>query len=103
MASAPDAVGSPIALNGEAYTVVGIMPSDFNFPLETEVWVPLPFSSAERNDRGSHDLAVIGRLKPGTLVAQARTELSGITRRLAAANTRIQTRIARPTSFPYSR
>ena len=83
MGSEPDAVGRSISINGQAYTVVGIMPSDFNFPLETDVWAPLVFTGAEKHDRSSHDLAVLARLKPGVPVAQARAELSGISRRLS--------------------
>jgi putative ABC transport system permease protein len=86
LASASDAVGRSVSLNGEAYTIVGIMPADFNFPLETEVWAPLAFTEAERHDRTSHELAVLGRVKPGVSVQQARAELSGIARRLASAH-----------------
>ncbi len=86
MAAAPDAVGRTIALNGEACTVVGIMPEDFNFPLETEVWAPLSFTAAERHDRKNHDLAVLGRLRHGVSVQQARADLSAIARRIASAH-----------------
>jgi putative ABC transport system permease protein len=86
LASGSDAIGRAISLNGEAYTIVGIMPQDFNFPLETDVWAPLAFTDAERHDRVSHDLAVLGRLKSGVSVQQARAELSGIARRLASAH-----------------
>ena len=86
MASAPDAVGRSLSINGRTYTVVGIMPAEFNFPLETDVWGPLAFTAAEKHDRASHDLDVLARLQPGVAVAQARAELSTISRRLAASH-----------------
>ena len=85
MAAAPDAVGRSVSINGQAYTIVGIMPAEFNFPLETEVWGPLQFTAAETHDRGTHDLAVLARLKPRLAVAQARAELRAVTHRLAAS------------------
>ncbi len=82
--SNPSAIGKTVSLNGAAYTIVGVMPEEFNFPLETEMWAPLALTAAERNDRGSHSLSILGRLKPGVPVAQARAELATIAHALAA-------------------
>jgi putative ABC transport system permease protein len=84
LAGAPDAIGKTVSLNGAVHTVVGVMPADFNFPLETEVWAPLIFSTVERHDREAHNLSVLGRLKSGVAVRQARTELQTIAGRLAS-------------------
>ena len=81
-ASAPDAVGKQLSLGGRSYTVVGVMPADFDFPLATELWAPLPFASEDKSQRAIHHLLVLGRLKSGTPVAQARAEMETIAHRL---------------------
>jgi predicted permease len=82
LASAPDAAGKSISLNGRTYMVVGVMPQDFDFPLATDVWAPLALTAAEKNERAIRNLAILGRLKPGIPVAQARVEMETIARRL---------------------
>ena len=72
LASSPSAIGKTVSLNGAAYTIVGVMPEEFNFPLETEMWAPLSLTVAEQHDRESHNISILGRLKPGVPVAQAR-------------------------------
>jgi putative ABC transport system permease protein len=81
-ASAPDAVGKQLSLGGRSYTVVGVMPADFDFPLATELWAPLALAGEEKSQRAVHGLLVLGRLKSGTPVAQARAEMETIARRL---------------------
>jgi len=76
-------VGRTVTLDGRVFTVVGVMPEDFDFPLATDVWAPLALTPQERSERGVRDLAVMGRLKPGVSVDQARAELSTVSERLA--------------------
>lgn len=78
-------VGRQIQLNGEAYTVIGVMPASFTFPTFAQIWTPLTLSSDERNVRGIHDYLAIGRLKPGVSLQQANAELGTISQNLAAA------------------
>jgi putative ABC transport system permease protein len=82
LASSPDVLGRRVALNGQNYTIAGVMPSSFSFPLETDIWAPLAMTPAQKDDRATHNLAVMGRLKPGVPVAQARAELQTLSRRL---------------------
>jgi len=84
LASDKSVIGKTVSLNGAAYTIVGVMPEDFNFPLETEMWVPLALTAAEREDRTSHSVSMLGRLKPGIPVPQARAELTTLAHRLAS-------------------
>ena len=79
----PDIVGKTLHLNGRAFTVIGIMPADFDYPVGSEAWGPLDLGAAEKADRAAHYLEVIGRLKSGTTMAQAEADLQTISARLA--------------------
>ncbi|MBD0372277.1 MAG: ABC transporter permease [Pyrinomonadaceae bacterium] len=81
-ASDPNLVGSQIKVDGRAFTVVGILPKDFNFPVNgSEIWTPLAFNAKDQTDRGNHYLEVIGRLKPGITREQAQGEIDSISQR----------------------
>jgi putative ABC transport system permease protein len=77
-------IGKTVSLNGAAYTIVGVMPEELNFPLENDMWVPLKLTVAEQHDRASHSLSMLGRLKPGVPVTRARAELATLGQRLAS-------------------
>ncbi|HSH39612.1 MAG TPA: ABC transporter permease, partial [Chthoniobacterales bacterium] len=83
----PKLVGQQILLNGNQYTVIGVMPPVFQDPVATakkavEIWVPLAVTEGMRNCRRADFLSVIARLKPNVSVEQARAELGGIAARL---------------------
>lgn len=76
-------IGKPLNLNGENYTVVGVMPPQFQFPTsDDELWVPMAFSSKEAASRGRHLLEVVARMKPGVTLQQAQAEMTTIAARL---------------------
>lgn len=78
----PNIVGKTITLNRKPFTVVGVMPADFNYPYNAgELWTPLIFDREEEHNRQSHYLRVIGLLKPGVTVAQAQADIGGIAKR----------------------
>jgi putative ABC transport system permease protein len=81
----PGVLGKPITLDGEAYTVVGVMPPAFKFApfwaTHAELWVPDAFGDGI-HDRGGNHLRVFARLKPGVTLAQARAEIATTTARL---------------------
>jgi putative ABC transport system permease protein len=84
--SDPGFVGKVVKLNNKAYTVVGIMPPDFEFPLAAqtvEIWVPLTLSPDLLADRGNHNVSVVARLKPGVTLQQAQAEMEKIASKLA--------------------
>ncbi len=85
LAASPQALGKPISLGGQNYTVVGVMPDEFDFPLDTQLWLPLVFESRELGEHVAHDVSLIGLLKPGVSVSQAAGEAAGVASRLAAA------------------
>jgi len=78
----PHIVGKTITLNRKGFTVVGVMPADFNYPYNAgEMWTPLVFDREVQHDRENHYLRVIGLLKPGVTVAQAQAELHSVAAR----------------------
>jgi len=72
-------IGKTIPVQGLALPVIGVMPPGFNFPDESEAWLPL---GERTNSRTAHNYRVIGRLRPGVTVEQARTDLDAIARRI---------------------
>ena len=81
----PEIIGHSVALSGESYTVVGVMPPDFKFApfwaTKAQLWVPLALGS-RITDRGGSSLRVFARLKPGVTLQQAQAEMTAITSRL---------------------
>jgi len=77
----PKILGRSIVLDGQPYTVIGILPRELALPAQTEVWVPLPVAIDEA-ERGAHRFLAWGRLKPGVTLARAQGEMSGIAARL---------------------
>src|ERR1700730_2296569 len=78
----PRIVGKTITLNRKVFTVVGVMPPDFNYPYNGgEMWAPLVFDKDDLHNRGNHYLRVIGLLKPSVTVAQAQADLGAIAKR----------------------
>jgi putative ABC transport system permease protein len=79
-------IGQSITLDGRAYSVIGVMPANFTFPLHSSVdlWLPVgPLSgSSDWQIRGNHTVSGIGRLKPGVTLEQARAEMNAIAKRL---------------------
>lgn len=77
-------IGRELLLNGEKHTVVGVMPSGFQF-LNSKVgmWVPIAFTAEGLASRGRHYLNVVARMKPGVSVAQADAEVRAIHQRIA--------------------
>ena len=82
--SNPHLLGRSLNLNGQPYTVVGILRQGARLPAAAEVWVPKVFSPNELKQRGAVYFAAIGRLAPGVTLEQARVEADVIGRRLSA-------------------
>jgi putative ABC transport system permease protein len=84
--SDPKIIGQQVNLAGKKYTVVGIMPPGWKFPIQaeqSEFIMPLePLVASDVPRRGSHFLRLIGRLKPGVSVKQGEAEMKPIAARL---------------------
>ena len=85
----PDAIGKPITYNGEAWTVIGVLPPTFDFYGRTNInndfFAPLGRLGDEDfiRDRNSHAVRVTARLKPDVTIENARAELNAIAGRLS--------------------
>jgi putative ABC transport system permease protein len=80
-------INREIQLNGEKYTVIGVMPQGFQFfESDVRLWVPLALDSEELANRGGHYLKVVARLKPGVTLDQAQADLSAVMARVAKDN-----------------
>jgi putative ABC transport system permease protein len=86
---AVDLVGRSVTLDGKSYTVVGIAPAGFQYPNQTEAWLPPLRLAPELNERmdvtqvrGMGYLSAVALLKPGVSHAQAASEMETITARL---------------------
>jgi predicted permease len=76
----PGVVGRTIDIDGVPNTVVGVMPAQFDYPSESEIWAPLSFSPNDlsENSRGGHGLEVLGRVKPGLSFAQVQGDMDRV-------------------------
>jgi hypothetical protein len=79
-------VGSTVFVGGLPATVVGVMPERFDFPHQSNFWMPaVRTPELKRRGPGGGGYVAFGRLRPDARVAQARVELQTIHRRLQAA------------------
>jgi predicted permease len=92
--SDPSVLGTALTLDGDSYTVVGIMPASVTFPQEmglpaffdfsakTDLWMPYALTDRETQNRGSHHIAVVARLKDGATIGQAQAQMDNLARQL---------------------
>jgi putative ABC transport system permease protein len=69
-------------LNSRKYTIVGVMPADFLYPAQAQLWIPMDMSSTGLGYRGNHWAQAVGRMKPGVTPATALADLTVIATRL---------------------
>ena len=84
----PQVVGQAIRVNGKAATIIGVMPPNFKFPQNEELWVPLynEFPVKPRGDPNGIGPQILGRLKAGVSIDQANAEFSSLAKRIAKDN-----------------
>jgi putative ABC transport system permease protein len=91
--SDPNVVGGGITLDDLPYTVIGVMPSEFDFPpsialggrdlmFHTKVWTVMDLA-AKRNTRGNKSIIAFGRLREGASIVTAQAEMEALGKRLA--------------------
>jgi predicted permease len=88
----PEIIGKTLTLNGNNFTIVGVMSAGFSLSKEVmpavngiekaDLLLPLPMSESARANRGNEDFNIFARLKPGITIAQAQAEMDVIARRM---------------------
>ena len=83
-------VGRAVTLDGNPYTVVGVLPTRVSYPATADIYVPLvfPAEDLDEGNRGARYYDVVARLAPGATIEQARVEMRTIASRLASAHPR---------------
>jgi len=85
--SNPSVIGRTVRINDVPTTVIGVMPDNFKFPFNTDLWLPLgTIQGLEHQRRNARNLQVFGRLAPGISREQAQSELINISRKLESEN-----------------
>ncbi len=79
----PSVIGTTVKLGADAYTVVGVMPPGFAFPVNHSLWVPLSIDDVAPQPRAGGAIRIFGKLAPGATVAQAQAELTASALQLA--------------------
>jgi putative ABC transport system permease protein len=77
-------IGQEIRLDGEKYTVIGVAPRSFNFPAQSDLWVPFVFQpwQTNPNNRGAHNHFAIARVKDGVSIESAKNDVAMVAKRL---------------------
>lgn len=101
-AANPDVIGKRVRLGSEQYTIIGVMPNGFRFPVNDGYWIPLSFGPQERARDGVIPLTIAGRLAGGATTESASAQLAAIGIRMAAAYPDTHTGL-RPLVRPYTR
>jgi len=78
----PGMIGRSVTVDGAPYTVIGVLPPGFHFPVRSDLWIPSSAWADQWDSRNIRVNTVVGRLRPGATVAEARTEMEAISERL---------------------
>jgi predicted permease len=84
-----DVIGRRVSLDGSEYTVIGVMPAGFRFPINVlnSIYVPLQVTPNQMTGRGNHWLQTVARLKPGVTAGQAEADMDTIFTSLGKTDT----------------
>jgi predicted permease len=78
----PNAIGKAFRIDGESYTLIGVLPRGFRFPDRCDLWMPLGALPAKQaQDRLSHQFWMIAHLRAGITLAQANSTLNALQQR----------------------
>ncbi|MGO8816911.1 MAG: ADOP family duplicated permease [Terriglobia bacterium] len=84
--SDPHVIGRTIEVDGNAGTVIGVLPANFRFLYSADIYWPIGLAAKDQGGRGNHPgILAIGRLRPGVSLAAARSEMAAIAGRIEKA------------------
>ena len=98
----PGVIGQQVRFGGTQFTIVGVMPERFAFPVNHQYWVPLRVNPAATPRGAGPVLYVFGRLAPGATLASAQAELSVLGKRAAASFPQTNANL-RPQALDYTK
>jgi predicted permease len=94
----PDVLGKKIDLDRRPYTIIGVMPQNFEFPLDAgrlshrDLWVPMSFTPVEKNSEGeNYDYGLVARLNPGVSAVQAQIDVDRVIAGIQPNYTKVST------------
>ena len=99
--AASDVLGQPVRVGDRVFTIVGVMPSDFRFPVRHQYWIPLSLDATAYEPGAGRRIRVFGRLADGFTIEQARAEAEQMGRRLSQAHPKTHENM-RPQLMPYT-
>ncbi len=82
-AGSPDVIGRTILADGTARTIIGVMPPDFEFLHDVDIWMPMRRGGESAQSRGWHSWLMVARLRSGVSIERAQTDLDLISAQLA--------------------
>ena len=85
LGSPRDLSQSHLKIDGEVFSVIGVLPAGFGFPADVDLWLPADLDG-ENPSRTSHNYNAVGRLRDGVTVEQANLDISAIARRIHDAS-----------------
>lgn len=84
--SDPNIVGKAITLDGKPYTVLGVMPSTFDYPTTVDLWSPSAIAPSDFDDFNNTYVRILGRLHPGITLEAAQKEINALEAQTALAH-----------------
>src|SRR5712664_81231 len=81
LGSPRDLSQSHLKMDGAVYSVIGVLPAEFRFPADVDLWLPTDLGGENRS-RTAHNYFAVGRLSDGVTVEQANQDISGVARRI---------------------
>ncbi|MPY90331.1 MAG: FtsX-like permease family protein [Luteitalea sp.] len=84
----PSIVGRSVRLNGRSFEIVGVLPAAFGFPDDVDIWAPLALGPEDMapDNRGSHGLLVLARIRSDVTLDQARADMAAVSQRMIEQN-----------------
>jgi predicted permease len=80
-----DVIGRTISVEGYPTTIIGVMPADYRFRYDTDIWLPIRDGYMDTGGRSSHSWQIVGRLRPDVSLEQAQSQVNVIASQLAEA------------------